>query len=198
MQEFTLGKRRRIKEKGLNIAKSLFPALKVITPIIAFISQLTLKDREDPALNFSGGTKMEQLQMLGNITLGRIFGIQPFGNKISGIKQTITFDNINNDWTKMGVYGIGYKLVGGLINKFAARSGLGGNLIPHTARIGSLAKGAFAGGLLGSIFDAPTNNMLSGGSTSSHNLSVGTPQLKVTNSYSTYHNGSDSTKSGFT
>ena len=191
-----MARRRRIKEKGVQIAKSLFPVLKVVTPLVAFVSQLTLKDRTALGIGFTSATTGNQVKILVNIMLGRIFGTQPFKSQsVAGVVQTINFDNIINDWTKLGAYGIGYKLVGGVINKFSARAGLGGNLIPHTAKIGSLAKGSFAGGLLGSIFDAPENNNMLGSSPSTTSqLSVGTPVLKVTSSRTSY--GSDSTQSG--
>ena len=70
---------------------------------------------------------------------------------------------------------------------------IGGNLIPHTSKIGSLAKGAFAGGLLGSIFDPPNES-----SPNTGHLSVGTPILQVTNVGNSFSSGTDSNLSGMT
>ena len=185
-------RRRRIKQRAFNIGKSLFPALKTATPIIAFVEQLTRKDRMALGASFSSLGTFDQLKTMVNIIGGRTFGVQPFtGTKVTGVVQTINFDNILNQWTTLGLAGIGYKIVGGALNKMATQMGIG-NVIPHTSKVGSLAKGAFAGGLLGSIFDAPEG----GSSHNTSHLQVTNSPLVVSSARNTF-SGSDSTQSGF-
>ena len=185
-------RRRRAKQKAFSIANKLFPVLKTATPFVAFFEQLTRKDRESLGANFSSATTGNQLKMMANIIGGRMIGVQPFkGVKIAGVVQTIQFNSLINPWTTMGAGAIGYKIFGSALNKITTNMGLG-SVIPHTAKIGSLGKGAFGGGLLGSIFDPPESKSTSTPS----NLSVGTPQLQVTSIRNSF-SGSDSTESGF-
>ena len=195
------GRRKKIKEKAFSIANTLFPALKVVTPIVAFISQLTQKDRQTLGASFSDASKGTQAKILINIIGGRMFGVTIFkklsdGTVLPTAPQTINFDNIINDWTKLGAYGIIYKMVGGVINKVTTKYGLGSN-IPHTAKIGSLAKGVLGGGLLGSIFDAPANGSSPNTGTTSFPSLQNTPQLQVVSSRTSYHHTTGHSESAF-
>lgn len=194
-------RRRKIKQKAFSIANTLFPALKVVTPFVAFVSQLTLKDRQTLGTTFSSASTSTQAKILFNIISGRTFGVTLFkklsdGTVLPTAPQTINFDNLINDWTKMGAFGIAYKIVGGVVNKFTTRAGFGA-MIPHTSKIGSLAKGAFGGGLVGSIFDAPSDGSSPSSGTTSF-PSLQTNSLQVISTRTSFHNTSDSTLSGMT
>ena len=140
--------------KGKSISSRLFPIVKTVSAPIAFLEQITAKDRQDLGNSFSQAGYGTQLKLMSNIVLGRLAGITPF-NKVGGkAPQTINPAGVLNKWTNAGLIGLGYKIIGSQINKATGMS-----LIPETSRIGSIAKSAFVGGALGGFFSQPTPNI---------------------------------------
>ena len=147
--------RRKFKNpiKGKSISNILYPIVKTATAPLAFLEQISKKDRQDLGQSFTTAGYGTQLKIMSNIVMGRIAGITPFhklsdGTMLPTAPQTINFAGVNNQWTQAGLIGIGYKLIGGHINKMTGKS-----LIPETSKIGTISKSAFLGGALGGFFD---------------------------------------------
>jgi hypothetical protein len=135
----------------------LFPFVKAVSAPIAFLEQITAKDRQDLGNSFSQAGYTTQLKIMSNIVMGRLAGITPFhklsdGTMLPTAPQTINPSGVINKWTNAGLIGIGYKLLGGGINKMSKDMGMG-SVIPETAKIGSIGKSVLIGGALGGFFD---------------------------------------------
>ena len=195
-------RRKKIKHKAFSIANKIFPFVKAAAPPVAFLEQITSKDRLTLGATFTNASTSTQAKILTNIVTGRLAGITLF-HKITDAAgvvtllptapQTINPAGVVNKWTTGGLIGIGYGIIGKAVNNMSTGMGLG-NVIPATSKIKSIGKGVFVGGALGGFFDAPTGSN-STGITSFPSLSE--PTLQVTSSHTSYHNtGGDSTLSG--
>ena len=147
--------RRKLKNplKGKSISSIVYPVVKSVTAPIAFLEQISKKDRQDLGQTFTTAGYSTQLKIMSNIVLGRIAGITPFhklsdGTMLPTAPQTINFAGVNNQWTKGALMGLAYQYIGGHINKMTGKS-----LIPETSKIGTISKSAFLGGALGGFFD---------------------------------------------
>ena len=169
-------RRKRAKAKAFNIANRLFPVAKAATPIVAFLEQISAKDRQVLGTSFSNASTFTQAKIMANIVLGRITGVGLFHGELANTipPQTMSLNNLVNKWTVGGVAGMLYGLFGKAINKQTTQMGLG-SFIPATSKIKALGKGAFGGGLLGSFFDDPADD----GRQTLHNTSF--PSLRVSN-----------------
>ncbi len=182
------GRKKRAKDKAFSIANRLFPVAKAATPIIAFLEQISAKDRQTLGSSFSNATTFTQLKILSNIVTGRLAGFGFFHGQLANTipPQTLNPSGVINKWTAGGLAGMAYGLFGKAINKQTQQMGLG-SFIPATAKIKALGKGAFAGGLFGGFFDDPAND----GRQTSHNLQsfpslrASQPQLQLLSSRST-------------
>lgn len=184
-----MARRKKIKQGLGRIGNKLFPFVKAVSAPIAFLEQITAKDRQTLGATFTQATTTTQLKILVNITLGRLGGITLFhklsdGTILPTAPQTINPAGVINKWTNAGLIGIAYKVLGGAINKFGKDMGLGSSLVPETSKVGSIAKSVFIGGALGGFFDDPvtksngqvTQQQSFPSLTSSHNV------ISVTNS----------------
>jgi len=185
--------RRKFKNpiKGKSLSKILYPVVKSVTAPLAFLEQISKKDRQDLGQSFTTAGYGTQLKIMSNIVLGRVAGITPFhklsdGTMLPTAPQTINFAGVNNQWTKAGLVGIGYQMIGGHINKMFP----GKNYIPETSRIGTVAKSAFIGGALGGFFD---DSPAKAQTFSRQSFPTTTNRALTTN----YNSGSDSTGSSF-
>lgn len=201
-----MGKRRAKAKLGLkSLGNRVFPFVKAVSAPIAFIEQISAKDRQTLGSSFSTASTTTQVKILSNIVLGRLAGITPFhklsdGTILPTAPQTINPAGVLNKWTNAGLIGIGYKVLGGAINKQTASMGLG-SVVPETSKIGSIGKSVLIGGALGGFFDDAPVDM-------SKPQQVSNPQSfpSLTNTsysnhsqqtYTTYNNGSDPTVSSF-
>ena len=176
---------------GGGISKRIFPVVKTLSAPIAFLEQITAKDRQDLGQSFSTAGYTTQLKIMSNIVLGRLAGITPFhklsdGTMLPTAPQTINPAGVMNKWTNAGLIGLGYKIIGSQINKTTGMS-----LIPETAKIGSISKSVFIGGALGGFFDDPITKQ----SQTFTRQSFPTTNTAITNT--NYNSGSDSTGSSF-
>ena len=194
-----MARRKKIKQGLGRIGNKLFPFVKAVSAPIAFLEQITAKDRQTLGATFTQATTTTQLKILANITLGRLAGITPFhklsdGTILPTAPQTINPAGVLNKWTNAGLIGIAYKVLGGALNKFGKDMGLGSSLVPETSKIGSIGKSVLIGGALGGFFDDPVT---------SHNTQItkqNFPSLTTqsnTNVIRVTSNGSDSTVSSF-
>lgn len=200
-----MGKRRAKAKSGLkSLGNRVFPIVKAVSAPIAFIEQISAKDRQTLGTSFSTASTSTQVKILSNIVLGRLAGITPFhklsdGTMLPTAPQTINPAGVINKWTNAGLIGIGYKVLGGAINKQTTSMGLG-SVVPETSKIGSIGKSILIGGALAGFFDdAPVDYNKQNAQTSTQSF----PSLTNTNyssgalSYATYNNGSDPTGSSF-
>jgi len=170
--------------KGKSISSRLFPIVKTASAPIAFLEQITAKDRQDLGNQFSQAGYGTQFKILSNIVLGRLAGLSPFPKEYTA-PQTINPSGVLNKWTNAGLIGIGYKVLGGGVNKLARDMGMG-SIVPETSRIGSIGKSVLIGGALGGFFDdAPAKTQT---------FTRQVPQRALTQSS---YSGSDSTGSSF-
>ena len=170
--------------KGKSISSRLFPIVKTVSAPIAFLEQITAKDRQDLGNQFSQAGYGTQFKILSNIVLGRLAGVSPFP-KLYTAPQTINPAGVVNKWTNAGLIGIGYKILGGGINKMSRDMGMG-SIVPETSKIGSIGKSVLIGGALGGFFDdAPVK---------AQTFTRQIPQRALTQSS---YSGSDSTGSSF-
>ena len=176
--------------KGGSITKRLYPFVKSVTAPIAFLEQITAKDRQDLGNSFSQAGYGTQLKIMSNIVMGRLAGITPFhklsdGTMLPTAPQTINPAGVLNKWTNAALIGLGYKIIGSQINKTTGMS-----LIPETSKIGTIAKSAFIGGALGGFFDdAPRKSQ------TFTRQSFPTTNSALTNT--NYNSGQDTTGSSF-
>ena len=188
-----MAKRRNGKSKMPKIGSlknRLYPFVKTVSAPIAFLEQITAKDRQDLGQSFSTAGYSTQLKIMSNIVMGRLAGITPFHKLSDGTMgptapQTINPAGVVNKWTNAGLIGLGYKVIGSQINKTTGMS-----LIPETSKIGSIGKSVLIGGALGGFFDdapakAQTFTRQSFPTTTNRALTT------------TYNSGQDSTGSSF-
>ncbi len=175
-------RRRRIKEKAFNIGSKIFPIVKQIAAPIAFIEQITAKDRAVNAAVFSTLGTTDKLKWLSNMVTGRLTGIGFFSN-FPTPPQTINPAGVINKWTQAGAIMIGYKVIGKAINQAT-----GIDVVPAHSKIGSIGKQFLVGGGLGGFFDDPAPpRTITAPAATSHIQSA--PMLLA-------GGGSDSTESG--
>ena len=188
-----MAKRRNGKSKMPKIGSlknRLYPFVKTVSAPIAFLEQITAKDRQDLGQSFSTAGYSTQLKIMSNIVMGRLAGITPFhklsdGTMLPTAPQTINPAGVVNKWTNAGLIGLGYKVIGHQINKATGMS-----LIPETVKIGSIGKSVLIGGALGGFFDDPPNK-----AQTFARHSFPTQNRALTNTM--YNSGSDSTGSSF-
>ena len=192
-------RRKRAKGKAFNIANKLFPFVKAATPIVAFLEQISSKDRQTLGSTFSQASTGTQFKIMANIVLGRLAGITLFhklsdGTVLPTAPQTLNPAGIVNKWTTAGLVGIGYGILGKAINNISRNMGLG-SVVPAVSKIKSIGKGAFIGGGVGGFFDNPENGNSSTSHTTFPSLQQA-PQLQLISSRTV--SGNDSTQSGMT
>jgi len=173
------GRRSKLKKQSFSIANKLFPVAKAATPVVAFLEQISAKDRKTLGESFSKAKTMDQLKIMTNIVTGRLAGFGLFhanGMDATIPPQTINPSGIINKWTMGGLGAIGYGILGNAINTMSKNMGLG-SVIPATSKVSQLGKGAFAGGLFGGFFDDPVDD----GRTTSHNIIREFPSLRNVN-----------------
>ena len=190
-----MAKRRNSKQKmkgllkGGSLKRKLLPVVKTVTAPIAFLEQLTSQDRANLGNSYSDAGYGTQLKIMTNLIMGRIAGITPFHGGLPTAPQTINPSGVINKWTNAGLIGIGYKLLGGAINKTSRNMGMG-SIVPETSKVGSIGKSVLIGGALGGFFDDPVSK-----STQTFaRQSFPTTNRALT---TTYNSGSDSTGSSF-
>ena len=171
-----------------SIGNRLFPFVKSVSAPLAFLEQITAKDRQDLGSSFSQAGYGTQLKLMSNIVLGRLAGVSPFP-KLYTAPQTINPAGILNKWTNAGLIGIGYKLIGTAVNRTSTKMGMG-SIVPETAKIGSIGKSVLIGGALGGFFDDPVSKSTQ---TFTRQSFPTTNRALTTN----YNSGSDSTGSSF-
>jgi hypothetical protein len=187
-------KKSKTMKKIGNIGNRLFPFVKSVSAPVAFLEQITAKDRQDLGNSFSQAGYGTQMKIMSNIVLGRLAGITPFhklsdGTMLPTAPQTINPAGILNKWTNAGLIGIGYKVLGGAINNQAKSMGIKGSIVPETSKIGSIGKSVLIGGALGGFFDdAPAKAQ------TFTRQSFPTTNRALT---TTYNSGQDSTGSSF-
>tara|TARA_R110002051_G_scaffold24801_2_gene61190 strand:- start:355 stop:924 length:570 start_codon:yes stop_codon:yes gene_type:complete len=183
--------RRKLKNplKGKSISNIVYPVVKSVTAPIAFLEQISKKDRDDLGQTFTTAGYSTQLKMMSNIVLGRIAGFTPFhklsdGTMLPTAPQTINVAGVNNKWTQGALMGLAYQFIGSHINKMTGKG-----IIPQTSKIGTISKSALIGGALGGFFDdAPAK------------AQTFTRQIPMQNrvlTNTTYNSGQDSTGSSF-
>jgi len=181
------GRSRITRKSFTNIGSKLFPFVKAVSAPIAFLEQLTAKDRQINASAMAGASATTQAKMLLNFVTGRLAGFGLFKNTGAVTpSQTINPSGVINKWTNAGLIGIGYKVLGGSINKMSRDMGMG-SVVPETSRVGSIAKSVLIGGALGGFFDDPPER-----------VQVQTPQRNIIRAIpNTFNNTTDNTESGF-
>lgn len=198
------GSRKGAKAGIKNIGNRLFPFVKAVSAPIAFMEQITAKDRQDNAGTFSSVNTTTQLKMLTNVVTGRLAGFGLFKNlPLGGIHDGVSWTNsppqtinpagVLNKWTNAGMIGIAYGVIGKSVNNMSRNMGLG-SVVPEVSKVKSIGKSILIGGALGGFFDdhpTPTKQF--------QRQSQSFPMTN-TMSYSTnqtYNNTQDSTGSSF-
>ena len=198
-----MGKRRSKAKLGLkSVGNKIFPFVKAVSAPIAFLEQITAKDRQTLGSSFSSASTTTQLKILSNITLGRLAGLTPFhklsdGTILPTAPQTINPSGVLNKWTNAGLIGIAYKVIGGAVNKQTASMGLG-SVVPETAKVGSIGKSVLIGGALGGFFDdAPVDYNKKVNTSTPQSFPSLTNTSYSSNQMTTYNNTSDPVVSSF-
>ena len=173
-----------------HFGNKIFPFVKAVSAPIAFLEQITAKDREINSSQMASGSTTTQFKILLNSVTGRLAGFGLFKSSVGqdlGLtpKQTINPAGVLNKWTNAGLIGIAYKVIGSAVNKMSTDMGAG-NIVPETAKIGSIAKSVLIGGALGGFFDDPVTQQ------TQQPQIMSSPQI-IRNTF----NGSDSTESSF-
>ena len=151
-----MARRRPTKKSFTKIGNKLFPFVKAVSAPIAFLEQITAKDRQINSALMASSSTTDQIKMLSNFVTGRLAGFGLFHGALSGTipAQTINPSGVINKWTNAGLIGIAYKVIGGSVNKMSRDMNLG-SVIPETAKVGSIGKSVLIGGALGGFFDDP-------------------------------------------
>lgn len=135
-----------------------------VSPYVAFVSQITMKDL---AVLPGNRSYMQQGKDIMNIITGRMSGFHLF-NKPSDYKPPFTLNPsaiLSSKWVQGGLGMIAYSLIAKKV-KF----------LPQGAKVGSIGKKIAFGGGIGALFDAPNNST---GSTPTMNYTA-----PMANSYS--------------
>ena len=181
-------KRQRLAEQAKRrlpkISKIIYPIVKTASAPVAFIDQISAKDRQILGSNYDNAGTVQKMKILTNIILGRTAGINPFSSEYKA-PQTINPSRILNKWTNAGGLMIVYSVLGNAMNKKV----LGSNVLPATNQVKQIGKSLLIGGGLGGFFDDSI-------SSNPHQKSTGTRQIAYSNS-SMSTSSSDSSASGF-
>jgi len=181
----------KMKSGGLKIGKIIYPFVREATTPIAFLEQISAKDRLVMGTAFDTAPLTQKLKIMSNIVTGRITGINLFSAEYQA-PQTFKVENAINKWSKGGAVGILYSVLGKRINK-----AIGQNVIPASDKIGQLGKRAMLGGVLGGVFDDPAQIQTTTNTTGTRGLEKGL--TSQSNTYSKpmvmYTNGKET--SGF-
>ena len=182
-------RRKQITKSLGHFGNKIFPFVKAVSAPIAFLEQITAKDRQIHSGTLQSASTTDQLKMLTNFVTGRLAGFGLFHGALSNTipNQTINPSGVLNKWTNAGLIGIAYKVIGNAVNNMSKGMGAG-NIVPETSKIGSIGKSVLIGGALGGFFDDPVNP------TTNHIQAqiVSNPQIIRNTS-----NGQDPTESSF-
>lgn len=149
------------KQKMALLAKMRMPSIKkIVYPIvkfgaspIAFIDQISAKDRQILGSAYDNAGMVQKMKILTNVIMGRTTGINPFSSEYKA-PQTINPSGIINKWTNGGAIGLVYGILGKAINN---KLGMG-NIVPATTEVKQIGKSLIIGGALGGFFDDKVDN----------------------------------------
>lgn len=163
-----------------NIGSMIWKVAKELATPVAFLDQISAKDRETLGDSWSNAPITQKLKILTNIVGGRITGINLFKDEVQA-PQTINFGGIFNRWTGLGAALLVYSFVakGIKIN--------GSTLLPHGSKLAQIGKRLLTGGAFGGIFDAPADGSKAATGTR-HIQLAGSNSISQTNT--TFHNTS--------
>jgi hypothetical protein len=155
-----------------SIKKIVYPIVKFGASPIAFIDQISAKDRQILGSAYDNAGMVQKMKILTNVIMGRTTGINPFSSEYKA-PQTINPSGIINKWTNGGAIGLLYGILGGGINNIAKKNGMG-KIVPATTEVKQIGKSLIIGGALGGFFDDKVDNP--------HTTSnVGTRQYSMSN-----------------
>lgn len=154
-------------------------ARELATPV-AFLDQISQKDRETLGTAWSDAPITQKLKILVNIVGGRMTGINLFPGEVQA-PQTINFGGIFNKWTGLGV-GL---MIYGSISKHVKIGGT--TILPHGSKLSALGKRLLTGGAFGGLFDAPSDG--SKAATGTRHIQLQGSQTNT--SQRTFHNTSN-------
>ena len=158
-----------LKRKMPSIKKIVYPIVKFGSSPVAFIDQISAKDRQILGSAYDNAGMVQKVKILSNIIMGRTTGINPFSSEYKA-PQTINPSGVINKWTNGGAIGLVYGILGKAINN---KLGMG-NVVPATTEIRTIGKSLIIGGALGGFFDDKVSNP-------HKSSSVGTRQYSMTN-----------------
>jgi hypothetical protein len=140
-------RRSRGRKLGGSIGKSALKIANIVASPIAFLDQISAKDRQVLGNNFTNAPTTQKLKILSNIVTGRISGVNFFSDEYQA-SQTINPAGIFNKWTGIGAGMIAYGAIARSVNK-----SLGTSILPATGQIKGIGKKVLIGGAVGGVFD---------------------------------------------
>ena len=150
-------RRRAIKKRATRSITSNWKKISTTAGVLAGLQQLTNKDMTHTA----GMPIATKAQAFINSIVGRTTGYNPFPTASGGkIPQTINPNGMFNKWSGIGLGALLYGVVPV-------------KMLPHKAKAKTLGKALVTAGIIGGLFDAPSNpssNLIK--STSSPRMSV--------------------------
>lgn len=164
-------RRKNLKKRAFNLGNKLFPIAKAVAAPIAFVEQISAKDRQTMGSAFDNAPTTQKLKILSNIITGRITGINFFQDEFQA-QQTLNPAGVLNKWTQNGAIMLVYGVIGKQVNKMA-----GQEVVPVTAKIKSIGKQLIIGGGVGGFFDEPVGT--SSSPSSAPSAPVGTRALST-------------------
>lgn len=145
--------RRKVKTPSkASIGKTAFNIAKFGAAPLAFLKQISEKDRADLGASFDNASLTTKAKQMVNIVLGRVTGFNPF-NDVAKAPQTINPAGIINPTTNAGGIMLVYGVIASKLNKH-----LGMSILPASREFRSIGKSVLTGGAVGGFFDPPMND----------------------------------------
>lgn len=151
-----------------SIKRIVYPIAKFGSAPVAFIDQISAKDRQILGSAYDNAPFTQKLKILSNIIMGRTTGINPFSSEYKA-PQTLNLAGVINKWTNIGVTGLAYSIIGKGVNR-----ALGTKIAPAVPEIKQISRSLLIGGILGGVFDDPVGNP-------HKSTTVGTRQYSMSN-----------------
>ena len=133
--------RRAIKKRASRSITSNWKKISTAAGVLAGVQQLTNKDMTHTA----GMPIATKAQAFINSIVGRTTGYNPFPAASGGkIPQTINPNGMFNKWSGIGAASLLYSVIPV-------------KMLPHRSKAKTLGKSLLTGGIIGGLFDAPSN-----------------------------------------
>lgn len=176
MSKMTMKQRRHKMQLG----RKFTAGISSVAGAISFLGQLTSKDRGSYI-----GTHMQKGQTLANNLLGRLFDWNPFPSvaQFHPLPNGVNTANLwnNNPYVQTGASLIGVNIAVGVVNSLLSRLPYGSKFrikIPMGRKLATIGSAMLGGGILGALFDGPTNPTNQYVPQTSYNLGTAKPMLQ--------------------